>query len=329
MKKRINNIRFQQIVLLALTLLVAACSHQKSSNSIHFQRFEQELFETPFGQLQQHLVEVQPQYNTPLLNLQPQNPQFMEMLAGFVADPVVKDVYEITQKAFPSMEPYEAALAEPIAKMEQLIPGTSYKHFYTMVSCQFDYSHRVFCDDESVVVSIDQYALSEMESYSYFGSPLYLAALSQPQYLVCDILAAMARQRVAFTENEDVTLLDHIIAEGKVMYLLEQLLPKEADTLRLRYTEEQLRWMKSNEAQVWSYFIKNKLLYETDYMRYHNFIDEAPKTNAFRDSAPRTTVYIGWQIVRQYMKKNKQVSLAELFDNANAQEILSQSGYRP
>ena len=128
MKKGINNIQIQQIVLLALTLLVAGCSHQKSSNSIHFQRFEQELFETPFGQLQQHLVEVQPQYNTPLLNLQPQNPQFMEMLAGFVADPVVKDVYEITKKAFPSMEPYEEALAEPLEKMKKEYKDRKFKN---------------------------------------------------------------------------------------------------------------------------------------------------------------------------------------------------------
>lgn len=317
-------------MLLALTLLVAACGHQKESSSVHFNRFEQELFATPIGQLQQHLIEVQSQYSTPLLNLHPQDPQFMEMLGGFVQDPVIRDIYHITDSVFPTLLPYEQQLEKPLAKMHELLPTMLIEHFYTMVTGQFDYPHRVFCDDNSVVVSLDQYALPQMERYSCFGTPMYLVALSQPEYMVADILACMARQMAAFPEEENnVTMLDYIVAEGKVMYLLEQVLPDMPDTLLLRYTHEQLQWMKHSEAQVWGYYIKNKLLYETDFMRYHNFVDEAPKTNAFRDSAPRTTSYIGWQIVKNYMKKNKQVTLAELFDNPNAQEILSKSGYRP
>ena len=63
-------------------------------------------------------------------------------------------------------------------------------------------------------------------------------------------------------------------------------------------------------------------------MRFHNLIDDAPKTNAFRDSSPRTTDYIGWQIVSRYMK-NSGISMQQLLEEADAQKILSQSNYRP
>jgi hypothetical protein len=39
--------------------------------------------------------------------------------------------------------------------------------------------------------------------------------------------------------------------------------------------------------------------------------------------------WIGWQIVRSYMKKNKETSLSELFSFSDSQQILSESGYKP
>ena len=63
-------------------------------------------------------------------------------------------------------------------------------------------------------------------------------------------------------------------------------------------------------------------------MRFHNLIDDAPKTNAFRDSSPRTTDYIGWKIVSQYMA-NSGSTMQQLFDETDSQKILNQSNYRP
>ena len=60
-----------------------------------------------------------------------------------------------------------------------------------------------------------------------------------------------------------------------------------------------------------------------------NFIDDAPKTNAFGEgSAPRTLHYIGWQIVKQYMKKSGR-TVEELLGETDSQKILTQSGWRP
>ena len=62
---------------------------------------------------------------------------------------------------------------------------------------------------------------------------------------------------------------------------------------------------------------------------FRNIIDDAPKTNAFGDgSAPRTTDYIGWQIVRAYMKKSG-CTMQQLFEETDSQKLLTQSGWRP
>ena len=57
----------------------------------------------------------------------------------------------------------------------------------------------------------------------------------------------------------EITLLDYAIAEGKTLYFLEETMPGVDDTLRLRYTGEQLDWMRENTANVWGWLLQQKL----------------------------------------------------------------------
>ena len=48
-----------------------------------------------------------------------------------------------------------------------------------------------------------------------------------------------------------------------------------------------------------------------------------------RDSAPKLGVWMGWQIVRKYMKEHPDVTLQQLMADNDAQKILNQSKYKP
>ena len=57
---------------------------------------------------------------------------------------------------------------------------------------------------------------------------------------------------------------------------------------------------------------------------------EGPFTAAFsKESAPRIGYWIGWQIVRQYMKNNPEVTLQDLINETDSQLLLSKSKYKP
>jgi hypothetical protein len=87
--------------------------------------------------------------------------------------------------------------------------------------------------------------------------------------------------------------------------------------------------MEENLENVWGWLIQNDVLFSTDMAKLRNLLDDAPKTNAFGDgSAPRTNAYIGWQIVKQYMKKSG-ASLGKLFAETDSRKILETSGWRP
>jgi len=85
-----------------------------------------------------------------------------------------------------------------------------------------------------------------------------------------------------------------------------------------------------NEAKMWTYLAEHKMLFTTDRMSIKRFNDDGPYTAAFSEESPaRTGVWIGWQIVRSYMKLNKEIKLSDLMNNSNYQSILNQSGYQP
>ena len=285
--------------------------------------------DVPQDRLSDSIISFRNRYPSPLLTLVPEDDAFMQMVYQYRADSVMRAVDKAVTKRIPDLSPIQDELAVALQKAHQLDSDITFQHFATFIGSE-GYPTRVRADrqSKSLLVAIDQYVISELQCFGYFGDPMFIVHLSDTPYLTTDCMAAIAHEYIAMPP-EPWSLIDYIIAEGKELYFLEQVLPQTPDSIRIRYTSDQYGWMKDNEKRVWGYLIQNDLLYDTDVMKFHNLIDEAPKTNAFGgDSAPRTTEYIGWHIVRQYMKKNN-VSLKELFEETDAQKILSLSSYHP
>ena len=138
----------------------------------------------------------------------------------------------------------------------------------------------------------------------------------------------------AITEFEDqnsaTSLLDNMVEKGKMMYLVDAMLPDTPDSLKIGYTETQLEWCEANEPAMWTYLIEQKMLYSTKRMDIVRYINDAPSTSGFPVESPgRSGVWIGWQIVRQYMKKHPDITLSELMSNKDYQKILNESEYDP
>ena len=320
--------RLRMICMAVAGIVMMSGCRQAPVEAVQLHRFEKVLFETPTDQLQGKLAEVRDEYATELLNLHPEDEGYMQMLTGFVADPVMQDIYRLVDSVWGDMRPQAEQLGAALQKAQQLCPAMRYDKVYTYVSGMFDYNMRVGCNSHEIIISLDQYMLPYTERYGYFGSPVFLVQQSRPEYMVADCMTAIAREHIAIPQERDMTLLDYMVSEGKAIYFAQQVLPEAPDSILMRYTASQTEWMDANEEHVWSYLMQNKLLYETDYMRFHNLIDDAPKTNAFRDSSPRTTDYIGWHIVSQYMA-NSGSTMQQLFDETDAQKILNISNYRP
>jgi hypothetical protein len=325
MRKHIR-ILFCNVLILTLA---AGCSSKRGA-TIEFLRFEKVVFDTPQQQMATRLAEFKKAYPCPMLNIYPDNAEYMHNLMDFASDNIMRSIYQSVMTHYADLRWLEKEVGNAMAKAHKLMDDIDIEHYATFVSGLLDYSQRIVVDRDSrsLLVSIDQYVLPYMEKHSYFDLPMYIVERCDSSLIASDIMAEVARQYIASPDEDNTTMLDLMVAEGKVLYFLDKTMPGKEDRLKIRYSEEQMEWARKNESNIWKYFIQNNLLYEKDYNRYHNFVDEAPKTNAFKDSAPRTTDYIGWQIVRRYME-NSGSSLADLFANNDSQQILQQSKYKP
>lgn len=299
-------------------MVVAGCTQK--GEPVRICRFEQLLFEGKGDAAD---------FASPLLNYHPEDAEFMHAVADFTSDPMVRQLYTVTDSLYGDLSWLEEELGNAMSRAHECLPAMNYRFFFTLVTADLeDYANRVFCNNTDLAISIDHYAIGHVEGLQRYGVPNYIARLCRREYILPDCMAAAARNHIELPEG-DLTFLDYAIAEGKTLYFLDQVLPHVHDTLKIRYTGKQLAWMEENEENVWGWLIQNGVLFSNDNTQLRNLLDEAPKTNAFGDgSAPRTGDYIGWQIVKQYMKKTD-ASMGELFAENNSRKILETSGWRP
>jgi hypothetical protein len=130
--------------------------------------------------------------------------------------------------------------------------------------------------------------------------------------------------------ESNANLLTEMVHQGKILYLLDALMPKTAKPLKVSYTTQQFNWCKANETQIWFYVIDNELLYTKKTSDVIKFMGESPFIQGFPEGSPgRVGHWIGWQIVAAYMEKNPNITIAQLMQETNAQKILNKSKYKP
>jgi hypothetical protein len=159
--------------------------------------------------------------------------------------------------------------------------------------------------------------------------PQYISNRMDSVFLLSDIFHTLIAQNFEWNEKPEC-LLDYMISAGKTYYFLDVLLPDVKKEHKIGYTQEQWNFCKTNEDQIWLYFIENNLLFNANHKNIRIFILEAPFTKDFPLESPgRIGQWTGWQIVTAYMKNNPAVTLQELMNDCDYKNILQKSGYKP
>ena len=162
--------------------------------------------------------------------------------------------------------------------------------------------------------------------------PMYISRRFTPDNITPRVINGLITDDMFPESNKDKTMLDKMIYNGKVLYMMDMVLPDVADSTKIGFTATQMKWCDQFKAEIWGYFLEENLLYETDEQKQQKFLGEAPFTPGLgerNESSPRLGVWTGWQIVRQYMDKHPEVTLPKLMDEPDAQKILNGAKYRP
>ncbi len=297
-------------------------------DSLMIKRYESVLFElNPFA-LQQELKPHLDEYAF-FLGDALDDQDAMDRLYDYVTDPLLIDLYLDTRERWPDLRKLEEQLTKAFRYYLYHFPDATIPQVFTYIS-GIDYQYPIKYDEGHIIIALDTYMGGDYRYYDMLGIPRYRARWMQPDRVVVDLMEALATERLNTAVPAPDTFLEHMIHEGKRLYFMDCMLPGIHDTLKIAYTAQQAEWMQRNEGYSWTYKLNNQLLYNADHQAIQKFIRNAPFTAPFSNqSAPRTGVWIGWQIVRSYMRLNPEVSLEELLQETDARIILNGARYRP
>lgn len=252
---------------------------------------------------------------------------FPELMKAFLADTMIVNVKAYTDSVFADRTPLEEDLRTAFKYYRYHFPEGVLPEVFTYVS---GFNQSVIVGDSLIGISLDKYLGRDCRYYKLLSTtPTYKVLNMHKDRIVPEVAYTWARAR--FEDPDAATnLLGHMVQLGKCMYLVDAMLPEVHDSLKIGYTGKQLEWCQNSEAAMWTYLIEHRMLYSTKRMDVVRYTRDAPTTSGFPLESPgRTGVWIGWQIVRQYMKKHPEITLPQLMANMNFQEILSDSEYNP
>ncbi len=340
MNKRLKKRNCYVIALIVLILFGSACSRNGrkpsweadvsgiSIEKMEIQRFEEVLFNVNPSTLEGSLEPYFEKFSF-FIEGSMGNSEAIESLYNFVTDPEIRELFIDTGKRWDDTDAITEPLAHTFRFHRYHFPDIELPEVYTYIS-GIDYMMPIIYTGDKLVIGLDNFLGSDYALYDRLGIPRYLSRWMRPERLNVEVMLAFADARLSEYAPMPETLLDHIIYHGKRQYFLDNMLPRTHDTLKIAYTATNLEWMRHFEGYAWTYKLDNDLLYTSDHRIINQFTGEAPFTSAFgRDSAPRTGVWLGWQIVREYMRRNPEVDLQKLLSEGDSRKILAGARYRP
>jgi len=255
----------------------------------------------------------------------PEENNFVASLQKFASDTMIVNLERLACEKF-SFADLEKEFTSAFKHYKYYFPDNKIP---MVVSCISGFNQSIVTADGLIGISLDKFLGSKCHYYPELGLPEYKCRRMNPENIVPEAMIAFAMAE--FPKNDNASnLLSNIIYQGKLMYFADAMLPDLSDTLKIGFTDKQIGFCKKNESGMWAFLAEHKLLFSTQRMDVKRYIDDAPFTNSFSNESPgRTGVWMGWQIVKAYMKKNSEITLSQLMNNQNFQEILNKSGYQP
>ena len=292
-------------------------------------RYEKDLFSIPEDSLQHGLEEMKEKYSFFYDEDQLKDSMSLIVMKQYLNDPTIKSLHAEVMKQYRDIRGLEMDLTRMFRKIKYYLPDWQVPKVYTYVSGG-DIQFPIKYAENNLVIALDMYLGQDFPVYSMWGVPDYVTNRMTPEYLIVDCAREIARAYIESMAVEPKTLLDYMIYNGKLLYFSDLVVENREDSVKIGYSAPQYYWADKNQGNVWGFFIEHNLLYTTEFRDINKFIGEGPFTSAFsRTSAPRVGSFIGWQIVRAYMSRNKDINVETVLKNTNSQEVLNKSGYKP
>jgi hypothetical protein len=330
---------------LLFLLFVIACKTGKkepdTSNipvTVHIERFDQAFFAIDTNHIQQGLLDLARQYpwfiNDFAVNILGTSPlSDTSMNAFFICRRFISGYMPVRDSLalkFSDMRPIEAELKKGFQHLRYYFPKYNLPPKVVSYIGPFD-APGVALTRYTLAIGLQLYAGKNFPFYlSRQGQdifPLYISRRFESEYVVPNCMKALSED-IFPDQSQGKPLIEQMIEKGKSWWLIDQLLPETADSLKTGFTGKQLSWCVSNEGQIWNFFLDQNL-YSLDPDLIKNFIGDAPYTQGMPEASPGNIgQWVGWRIVQKYVSAHPDITPLQLMQTPD-RTIFDEAKYKP
>lgn len=292
---------------------------------VEIHRLEQEFFVAKSGEDLLFLLEKYPEIANKVMEQgsYPNADSLAQELLRANQDSTFQALNAAVAKEFADVSDIKVELEQAFAYLKSYYPDFKAPKVYTYVS---GFGLDLLVEEDILVIGLDYFLPGDHVFQP--DLPKYIASRYERKYLVPMIVLAIS-SRYNEIDPKDNTLLAEMVYYGKAYHFVKSILPCTSDQYLIGYTPEQIQACWDNEDLIWTHFIENELLFETNPFEIRKYIGEAPSTDAISMDAPgRIGRWIGWNIVEEYAIQ-QDLSLPELMRESDAKKLFKDSGYRP
>jgi len=330
-------------ILLLTSVLFVGCGDDASRNApdvshisvqVNIQRFDRDLFSLDTADLQAGLERLATAYPDFLpffvaeIAHDQTNPNEtpLEAIAGFLNAPQVQRLHDSCQAAFPDLTRLRADLEQLSRYYRHYFPDRPVPRFVTAVTEFVGDAYAV--NDSLVMIGLDMFLGENFSGYNPDYFPQYLRRQFDKNYMTTKVALALSSRIVGPPPGERI--LDYMVNNGKILYVMDLLLPNVPDSTKMGYTREQIEGCHANEQEVWARLLDLNVLYQPLNNKNQKIVMPSPSTDiVFQESPGEVGNWIGWQIVQAYMRRFPDTSIQELMNQRDAQQFLEKAKYKP
>ena len=247
--------------------------------------------------------------------------------AGFLRFPPTRKTLDTIQIVFKDADRIQKEIEQGFRYFKYYFPERPIPEIYT-IPTDFNYAVAIPPTDNMIALGLDMYLGADFQGYQDPDLPRFMVRTYDKKYLTLRAFQALINDIAGNPHGN--RLLDIMIQNGKKMYALDLLLPTSPDSIKWEWTEKQTNWVKENEVAIYAHLLDRKLLYSTNLMDINKLVNNSPNSPGMPPEAPgRVANYIGYKIIKEFIRRNPKTTLSVLMNTTDAQAILDASKYKP
>lgn len=335
----VNRYTYLGLFIISISIIHFACETDKNlvpDSDIHvkIERLDQYVFDHSASNVSSTYPYFADIYFQNIVNIKSNSDSLSEsQLSQFKSDEFILELKQKTDSIFTHLDDVESQIAASLDLYQQGIGDINIPNFYAFIG-GLSYQNFLFDDNgnDGIGIGLDMF-LGDAFPYAQLSvqNPAfskYISRTFNKDHINKKVIETIIDDKLGKAKGN--RMLDFMIHNGKKSYLLQQFIPFAHDSIIMEYTGDQLQWCEQNQSQIWSYFLREDLFYETDYKKINKLINASPDSPGMPGEAPgQTANFIGWKIVSEFMRRNPNVSISDLMSLSNYQEILDKSKYKP